>query len=179
MTQTLRFLLTALLLLWASCEDLRRQRIPNFLTAGSACVGLILALFSGWEGLKSSLTGFLAALLLGILLWLLGAFRAGDAKLYAALGMLLGWRGVLGCFLWSMVAAGAAGFVLLLVKGELKSRAKRLWDYCKLLFLTRRIHYVVIQAQVDAAWPEHEFPLAPSIVLGWLLSLCFPLFPPG
>lgn len=174
MTQTLRFLLTALLLLWASCEDLRQQRIPNFLTAGSACVGLILALFSGWEGLKSSLTGFLAALLLGILLWLLGAFRAGDAKLYAALGMLLGWRGVLGCFLWSMVAAGAAGFVLLLVKGELKSRAKRLWDYCKLLFLTRR--FVPYEPQPGT---EHEFPLAPSIVLGWLLSLCFPLFPPG
>ena len=174
MTETFRFILTAFLLLWASFEDLRRQRIPNFLTVGAACAGLLLAPLSSWQALTACLVGFLAALLLGILFWLLGVFRAGDAKLYAALGMLLGWRGVLNCFLWSMLVAGAAGFVLLLARRELGSRLKRLWSYCKLLFLTRR--FVPYAPQPGT---EREFPLAPSIALGWLLSLQLPLFLPG
>lgn len=171
MIESVRFFLTALVLLWASFEDLKRQRIPNFLTVGAACAGFVLALFSGWQAFKASLIGFLAALLLGIFLWLLGAFRAGDAKLYAALGMLLGWRGVLDCFLWSMLAAGSVGFLLLLLRGELRNRLKRLWGYCKLLFFTRR--FVPYSPQPGT---EHEFPLAPSIALGWLISLCVPLF---
>ena len=171
MTEAFRFILTALLLLWASFEDLKRQRIPNFLTVGAACAGFVFALFSSWQTLKASLIGFLAALLLGGLFWLLGVFRAGDAKLYAALGMLLGWQGVLNCFLWSMLTAGSVGFLLLLLRGELKNRFKRLWGYCKLLFLTRR--FVPYSPQPGT---EHEFPLAPSIALGWLISLCVPLF---
>ena len=167
-------LLPGFLLALASYADWKGHRIPNLLTAGAACVGLVLALLSGWEVLKTSLIGFSAALAVGILFWLCGVFRAGDAKLYAALGMLLGWQGVLDCFLWSMLAAGVIGFFFLLSRGELGSRLKRVLNYGKLLFLTRRF-----TPYAPKSGTEHEFPLAPFIALGWLLSIFLPMFSVG
>lgn len=166
----LRLLLLAGLLLWAAYQDMTVQRIPNFLTAGAACLGFLLALFSDLSTLRASLIGFFAALLIGMLLWLFGAFRAGDAKLYASLGMVMGWQGVLNCFLWSMLIAGCMGFLLLLLRGSLGARCKRLWLYVKTLLLTRS--FVPYSPEPGT---EHEFPLAAPIALGGLLSLCFPL----
>lgn len=166
----LRRLLLAVLLIGAAQQDLACHRIPNLLTAGGACIGLLLALFSGKAFLSSALVGFFAALGLGILLWMLGAFRAGDAKLYAALGIMMGWQWVLSCFLWSMLVAGTAGAILLLYRGILLQRLRRLWEYGKSLFFTRR--FIPYSPQPGS---EHELPLAPSIALGGLLTVFFPL----
>lgn len=170
MISGLRLLLLVVLLLWSTYLDISRYRIPNYLTVTCACIGFFFALFSGVETLKFSLLGFFAALAIGIIFWLLGVFRAGDAKLYAAVGMILGWQGVLSCFLYSMLVAGGMGLILLLLNGALLARCKRLLSYIKALFLTQQFIPYVPQPGT-----EHELPLAPAIALGALLAVCFPL----
>lgn len=167
MTAALRLACLAAALAWAVWQDVTAQKLPNALTVSTACAGLALALLSGREALADSLIGFFAALAAGMLLWALGTFRAGDAKLYAALGALMGWRNVLSCFVWSLLLAAAAGLLLLLVRGSLGERAKRVWSYLKSLLYTRRFTPYVPQAGT-----ERELPMAPFIALGELLTLC-------
>jgi prepilin peptidase CpaA len=96
----------------AAVIDLRTGRIPNPLTAALAALGFILAGF-GLTG--QSMTGAALGGVLGFLLMLpghvLGGTGAGDVKLLAALGTLLGPAGVLMAFLYGAIAGGllAAG----------------------------------------------------------------------
>ena len=90
----------------ACVTDVREQRIPNALTF--SCAGLGLALHSGlhgWHGLATSLAGGLVAGLLFAVLYALGGMGAGDVKLAAALGFLMGLPPV-GLFLAVTVVSG-------------------------------------------------------------------------
>lgn len=171
MIQVLRYVLLAVALSSAVFHDIRRCKIPNSTTLSAAIGGIILSAFEGWDALMGSLVGFAAALAVGILLWLAGAFRAGDAKLYAALGAVMGWRGVLTCFLWSMLAAGAAGLIFLLRRRQLLARLKRIGRHLKGLAMTGK--FTPYQAQPGS---ERELPLAPFIAVGAALAVVFPLF---
>lgn len=92
-------LLTAL----AAYADLRKQRIPNLLTAGGCIAGAGLWMgFRGFRGLPVWLLGCLCVGAAGFLVWRLGGVGAGDVKLLSALGGILSWkRG-----LWVFFAAG-------------------------------------------------------------------------
>jgi prepilin peptidase CpaA len=107
--QLLSLLLVAILLL-AVWFDVREQRIPNWLTAGGLAVALLLraALGTGalWVGLLGGALGFS----LGILLFAAGAMGAGDAKLLATVGLLLGFDTFLRC----LPLIGALGGLLAL-----------------------------------------------------------------
>src|SRR6187401_239353 len=75
----------------ATAIDLRSRRIPNELTAAMAVSGLALAA-TGVSGMTTAAS--LAGLVLGLLLMLpgygLGATGAGDVKLMAAVGAIVG-----------------------------------------------------------------------------------------
>ena len=87
-----RYVLLAAGLLAAACTDWKRRRIPNRLTVAMAATGILLGvLMGGLSGLLGSLGGLAAGLAVGVILWLLKIFRAGDAKLLAALGAMMGW----------------------------------------------------------------------------------------
>ncbi|MCG8404634.1 MAG: A24 family peptidase [Phycisphaerales bacterium] len=77
--------------LYASWNDFRFHRVPNWLNATIAMTGLATQMFCfGWPGLKTGLLGILAGFSLLILLWLMNAMGAGDVKFMAALGAWLG-----------------------------------------------------------------------------------------
>lgn len=167
--QTLRLILLAAGLALALWQDLRRGRIPNPLNLGLAAAGLALALAEGrplW-----ALAGFAAGAAAGVGGWLLGVFRAGDAKLFMALGALMGPRWLGGCFGWSLAVGAALGLALLLRKRQLLARLRRVRDHLKLLVFTRSY-----QAYQPLPGTEREFPLAVSIALGSLLACLVPLF---
>lgn len=166
--QILRCCVLAAVLVTAVCTDVRLRRIPNWLTVSAAAVGLILSVFAG--GLGSSLKGLLIGFAAGYILWMLGTFRAGDAKLFAALGALMGLEWLIRCAAWSFVGGAVLGIGLLLVKGQLISRAKRVLVYFKNLVLGRS--FVPYQPE---AGTEREFPFAVAIALGGLLACVIPL----
>jgi prepilin peptidase CpaA len=94
MSQALLTLLSATLICadgWAVREDLLFHRISNRLTGSLLCVGLALrTLDGGWSGLEQSLLGVLVGLGCLLPFYIARAMGAGDVKLLAATGALLG-----------------------------------------------------------------------------------------
>jgi len=105
------------LLAYAAVIDVRSHRIPNRLVLAGLAFGLIYSAFVpfwGHHGFMWSLGG--AAIGFGVFfpLWLLRMMGAGDVKLMAMVGSLLGMQGVQMALLATMVAGGvfALGFAL-------------------------------------------------------------------
>ena len=86
---------------WGALVDLRTRRVPNALTGSLALAGVTLAA-SGMTGV--SVWSSLAGLALGLALMLpghvIGATGAGDVKLFAAAGAVMGAGQVLPAFLY-------------------------------------------------------------------------------
>ncbi|MBS1856500.1 MAG: prepilin peptidase [Acidobacteria bacterium] len=100
----------------ASIEDLRRRRIPNWLTGAGVAAGVLCGAAHGWHGLGAALAGAAAGFLLLLPLNLVGALGGGDVKLMAAFGSLLGPSGILAAAVFG-AAAGAFWALGAMVRG--------------------------------------------------------------
>lgn len=93
--------------------DLRTRRVPNVLTVGLAATGVVCAA-AGVSGL--SLRGALVGCAFGLLLMLpghlIGATGAGDVKLFAAVGTLIGPAHIGLAFVYTAIAGGALALVV-------------------------------------------------------------------
>src|SRR5258707_6460288 len=85
-------LLLTLLVVTAAVHDLRSRRIPNWLVLAGLVLGVALNSFLHpyWPGFKEAAQGFGLALLIYFPLYILHAMGAGDVKLMAALGAMVG-----------------------------------------------------------------------------------------
>ena len=100
-------ILVLVVVLAAAATDIHRRRIPNWLTLSGVCAGLALNTFlSGWRGLGTSVAGLLLGFGAYLLLYALRAMGAGDVKLMAALGAIIGPENWVAVFLASAVAGG-------------------------------------------------------------------------
>src|SRR6185436_10031220 len=71
--------------------DVRYRRIPNLLVLGLLIGGLTINIsFGGFSGALASLEGFGLAFLPMFLIHVFGAMGAGDVKLFAAVGSVIG-----------------------------------------------------------------------------------------
>ena len=71
--------------------DVRYRRIPNKLVLTTLIIGITVnTVFAGSQGLALSLSGFGLAFGLMFLLHLFGTMGAGDVKLFAAIGSMIG-----------------------------------------------------------------------------------------
>src|SRR5215510_4704581 len=91
----------------ATVVDVRTRRIPNELTATLAGIGVGLAA-TGVSGvpLWGSVLGFVVGLALMMPGHVLGATGAGDVKLMAAFGAIVGPGLVIKAFLFTAIAGG-------------------------------------------------------------------------
>ncbi len=102
-----RLLVLAVLSGGACVWDLRMRRIPNALTFPVAAAGLALALAEGgWPEGGWSLAGLLAGGALFLPFVIYGYVGAGDLKLLAAAGTLLGPLGILRGILLGAILGG-------------------------------------------------------------------------
>ena len=77
-------------------KDVRYRRIPNKLVLVTLVAGISLNLvFRGWHGLASSLQGMAVAFVMMFMLHLIGTMGAGDVKLFAAVGSIVGISSIL------------------------------------------------------------------------------------
>jgi prepilin peptidase CpaA len=102
----------------AGCwTDIRALRIPNWLTVGFAAIGLAYhGIAAGWPGLAAALAGGAAG---AVLLWFLyrcGGVGAGDVKWFGAFGIWAGADAALELAIYAVLAAGAIGGVLFLLR---------------------------------------------------------------
>jgi len=99
----------------AGLWDLRTRRIPNWLTLSGIAAGLAINSFlSGFIGLWHSGSGMLLAFGVYFALYLLRAMGAGDVKLMAAVGAVVGPRDWIVIFLISAVIGGLLAFCVIL-----------------------------------------------------------------
>jgi len=80
----------------ASFDDLRRRAIANWINLAGLAAGLVYhAAARGWAGLAWSAGGAAAGFAVFLIFYCLGGMGAGDLKLSAAFGALLGPSGIL------------------------------------------------------------------------------------
>ena len=112
------FLLAALAAFW----DLRTRRIPNWLVLAGLVAGFGLnGVLYGLDGLALAGIGMLVGFCVYLVFFLLHAMGAGDVKLMAAVGSLVGWRWWFHIFFVAVIVGAVAGVILALSKGRLRS----------------------------------------------------------
>jgi prepilin peptidase CpaA len=104
------------LLLTAAVIDWRTCRIPNWLTVGGMLFGLLYnAVAHGFTaGLLPALAGLAVGLVLLLPLYVLRVMGAGDVKLMAAVGAVLGAPAILYAVVCTFIAGGAAALLFAL-----------------------------------------------------------------
>src|SRR3712207_4324970 len=97
----------------AAAVDMRSRRVPNLLTLPFAATGIACAA-AGISGLsvRAALIGWALGLLLMLPGHVVGATGAGDVKLFAASGALLGPAGIAVAFLYTAMAGGALALLV-------------------------------------------------------------------
>lgn len=110
----------------AGVWDLLTRRIPNWITVPGAVLGVaIQSYYGGWHGAVSSLAGALLGFSFFLLLYLAGGMGAGDVKLAAAVGALVGAQSFVWVFIVTGLLGGIAAVVLALVRGRLRQTLER------------------------------------------------------
>jgi len=146
----------------AAAIDIRTGRVPNRITMGAAVIGLGLAA-TGASGL--TLTQAAIGTGLGFLLllpgYLLGGTGAGDVKLLAGIGAIVGPDRIVTAFLFSAIAGGVIAIGFAVERGRVLATLSR----------TAAIMGWGSAAQVGVATGSNRFPFAPAIAIGTLLAV--------
>lgn len=137
--------------------------MPNLLTGGLATTGLLLA---GLHVTDSGLAGAFGGLFVGALLMLpshlFGRTGAGDVKLLAALGTLLGPIGVAAAFVYTLIAGGLVALVVAAQRGRLGTTVA----HTTTLVRTGGANV----ADIERPSADNRFAYAPAIALGACLA---------
>lgn len=157
----------AVLMVPAAIYDLRTRRIPNWLSLAGMLLGVAVhSAYTGFSGSLESLGGLGLALVIGFLLFAIGWLGAGDAKLLAAVGAIVGLSHTLEFLFWIAMSGALIAAVALAVRGVLPNMLKRLWVTLALSLFSRRWSYVP-----PAKMESVEIPYAISIALGVVVAV--------
>ena len=97
--------------------DIRKRKILNIVTLPAILIGMIYyTVTHGWDGFVFSGQGFLVGLGVLLIPYVLGGMGAGDVKLMAAIGALMGVTFVFYSFIYTALAGGLISIILILKK---------------------------------------------------------------
>lgn len=104
----------------AAVTDVKERRIPNLLTYPALVAGLLLqGLLHGWKGLLHSAGGGLIFGGVFMLFYMVRAMGAGDVKLAAALGCIVGPSATVQVMLATALAGGALAIFFMVLSGRI------------------------------------------------------------
>jgi prepilin peptidase CpaA len=107
-------------------HDVRYRRIPNPFVLAALISGLTINfVIGGFNGALNSIGGCLLAFILMFILHVFGAMGAGDVKLFAAIGPVLGAHLVLPTFVVVVLTGGLLGLVIVVRSGAFRSTCLR------------------------------------------------------
>jgi prepilin peptidase CpaA len=105
----------------ALVTDLRFRRIPNWVTGSALVLGLVGNLiFAGLSGGISALEGIALGLAVLLPFYIFRTMGAGDVKLLAAFGALLGPQAVLAVAVYGSIVGGVQSLVILARLGRVR-----------------------------------------------------------
>jgi len=148
----------------AAAIDLAHRRIPNALSLATAVAGVALAA-AGLSGITvwSSLLGLVAGAALMLPGHVFGATGAGDVKLFAASGTVLGAAQTLEAFLFVAIAGGVIALVIAAARGRLSGTLQRTAALCGRPAATRTI--------IESPGENNRFAYGPAIAVGCMAAL--------
>ena len=147
----------------AVVTDVRTRRIPNWLTGAIAAAGFGLAFGGGTVTPLRAALGLLVGLVLMMPGHVIGATGAGDVKLMAAIGAVIGPDMALRAFLYSAVAGGVLAIAVALRRGVL---ASTLHDTSRLVTAPGEARTVI-----ESGSRANRFAYGPAIAVGTILSV--------
>lgn len=147
----------------AVVTDMRSRRIPNWLTGAIAAAGFGMAFGGGPVTPVQALLGLIAGLLLMMPGHVIGATGAGDVKLMAAVGAVVGPDLALRAFLYSAVAGGVFAIIVAARRGVL---ATTLQDTSRLVTAP-----ALARQTIEASSRANRFAYGPAIAVGTLVSV--------
>jgi prepilin peptidase CpaA len=147
----------------AALIDARHRRIPNVVSLMTLVAGIGLAASGlGGVSLASSVAGIGIGLLLMLPGHLLGGTGAGDVKLFAASGALLGAGRIVPAFLYTAIAGGVLAVAIAWQRGR----------------LTRTVAFAArlcgrdagARSAIESPAEHNRFPYGPAIAVGCMLA---------
>jgi prepilin peptidase CpaA len=140
--------------------DVRHRRIPNKLVFAVLVAGVTLnLLFAGWRGLAVSLEGLGLAFAMMFVLHVFGTMGAGDVKLFAAVGSIVGISHVIPTLLVVTMTGG-------------------LFAVCKMIYARRTGRTLIGVAQFfygllpGQTVPHFEVPADTTYTLPYAVPIC-------
>jgi prepilin peptidase CpaA len=146
----------------ATVIDLRTRRIPNALTAAMTGIGIAMAA-TGVSGV--SVAGAFVGFAIGLLLMLpgygLGATGAGDVKLMAAIGTIVGPALIVSAFFCTAIAGGVLAVIVAIRRRRLAAT----------LTGTGRLMGAGGRQQIQTATASNKFAYGPAIAAGSVIAM--------
>ena len=147
----------------AAVIDLRTRRIPNALTGALAVIGIgIAAAKLGPIGLGGALLGCALGLAFMLPGHFFGATGAGDVKLFAAAGALLGPATTVQAFLYPAIIGGVLAVVVAIRRRRLQ---QTLGNTARLV-----TDGASAATTIEAPEMDNRFAYAPAIALGVVIA---------
>ena len=148
----------------AAVIDIRSRRIPNIVCVATALTGLTLATI----GINTiTVTSALAGLGFGFLMMLpghvLGATGAGDVKLFAAAGTMLGSGRIVRAFLCVVIAGGVLATAIALRRGRL---VRTMGLAARLLGRPGQL-----KTEIESPAEHNRFSYGPAIAIGCVIAM--------
>ncbi len=145
----------------ATVIDLRTRRIPNELTAAMTGIGIALAA-TGVSGISvgGSFLGYALGLVLMLPGYRLGATGAGDVKLLAAVGAIVGPALVVTAFFCTALAGGVLAVMVAVRRRRLAAT----------LTGTGRLIGAEGRRQIETATASSRFAYGPAIAAGSVIA---------
>ncbi|HKR12738.1 MAG TPA: A24 family peptidase [Pyrinomonadaceae bacterium] len=110
-------------------HDVRYRRIPNPFVLATLISGLTINLvIGGWRGALYSIGGCVLAFILMFILHVFGAMGAGDVKLFAAIGSVIGAKLVLPTFVVVVLTGGVLALISILRSGLFRTTMHRVFQ---------------------------------------------------
>jgi len=147
----------------ASVFDVRYRKIPNWLVSAGALAGFVSGFVAGgWHGVLGALLGFFTGFFLYLPLYVVRARGAGDVKLLAAMGAIVGVGTCFQIALYSAILGGLFALALVIRKKRL---SKTLFNVSAITheLLRRRMPFHADQ-QLDVRHPD-SFRMPHAVVL--------------
>jgi len=161
-------LLTMLTL--ATILDLKWSKIPNWLTFSCFTIGVCLQILeaNGITDIVKLAGSFALPLLIFLVFYLKGGMAAGDVKLMAAAGVLLGWPAALLATGFSLVAGTVLAILYMIARGGFPELCQRYIAPLKAIFFIKADTHKVTGSSELA---KSRFPYALAIAIGSSLAL--------
>jgi prepilin peptidase CpaA len=163
----IHIVLLAILAVLIAYHDVRYRRIPNAFVLTTVISGLAInAISGGLPGVFASLKGCALAFLLMFMLHIFGAMGAGDVKLFAAIGSVVGASLVFPTFLVVILTGGVLAVCSMIRAGAVRTTMHRVLQIFAGLMPGWEMPRFAVPAD-----RRYTIPYGVAIMVGSLISL--------